>query len=73
MAIPLYELVTEWLFTNGLSALHLAVSSGAYGAGEGGLAALVDDIEYVCTLWRVGTSKGKVTAGLSIRIARSAA
>lgn len=44
--------------------LMILLSSGAYGAGEDGLAALADDIEYVCTLWRVGTSKGKVTAGV---------
>jgi hypothetical protein len=34
---------------------------GSYGAGEEGLEAMVDDIKYVCMLWRVGCTKGKVS------------
>lgn len=33
-----------------------------YGAGEEGLAALEDDVSYVCTLWRLGCAKGRGSA-----------
>lgn len=36
--------------------------TGVYGAGEEGLAALANDVTYVCTLWRVGCTKGKGSA-----------
>lgn len=50
-----------------MAASHvLLLHSGAYGAGEEGLEALGDDVEYICTLWRVGCTKGKVTAGFVI-------
>ena len=40
---------------------HVNISPGSYGAGEEGLEAMVDDIKYVCMLWRVGCTKGKVS------------
>jgi len=42
--------------------IHATETAGVYGAGEEGLAALASDVTYVCTLWRVGCTKGKGSA-----------